>query len=328
MHRVISQTVTRRGLLKLTALAGATLLGAGAGISLTPARRAAAQGFEGFSDTLIRGFGYPEVTVSAGPDGADVPAELPAGPTVITLQAPAGYSNYLGITTVPEGLSDDELSAQGLAAGSEDLPQEGWVYHGGTNTPIEGGAATFIIDLRPGEYRWAISYYAQPAEGEEFVETMFVPRLTVTEAAATPAAGADASPAEPPSTVTLEETDGLEYIVTPDPVPAGPQIWKITNTGQHHAHHVVMVGIPETITKQQIITEFNAMLAGTPVPEEESFFPQMVGAGYAALQSGGETTWVEFDLKSGAYAVICFILDPETMRPHAADGMVTLFTVA
>lgn len=328
MDRVISQSVSRRGVLKLSALVGALLVGAGAGVATLPARRAGAQDFEGFSDTIIRTFGYPEVTVSVGPDGADVPAELPAGPTVITLQAPEGVLNYLDITTVPEGLSDEVLSEQGLAAGSGDVPQEGWVYHGGTNTPEPGGAATFIIDLRPGEYRWAISYYEAEQEGEEFVETMLVPRLTVTEASATPIAGADAPPAEPPSTVLLEETDDLQYLVSPDPVPAGPQVWKIANTGMHHHHHVVMVGIPETVTKDRIIREFNAQMAGTPVPPEESIWAEATPAGYAALQSGGETTWVEFDLAAGTYAVICFIFNPETMRPHVADGMVTVFTVA
>ncbi len=324
MHRVISRNVTRRGLLKLTALAGAMLLGAGVGIGIGPmtARKVGAQGFEGVSDELIHGFGYPEVTVTAGPDGADAPSDLAAGLTVVNLAAPEGYLTYVDIVTVPEGLSDDVLAEQGLAAGSGDVPQEGWVYHGGTNSPTPGQTTSFIIDLKPGEYRWAISFYKEYVEGEEFVETMFVPRLTVAAGEASPEAVA-----EPPSTVTLEETDGLEYIVTPDPVPTGPQLWKITNTGHHHAHHVVMIGIPESVTKQQIITEFNGMMAGTPTPPEASFWAQATPAGYAALQSGGQTTWAEFDLAPGHYAVICFIFDPETMRPHAADGMITLFSV-
>ena len=46
------------------------------------------------------------------------------------------------------------------------------------------------------------------------------------------------------------------------------------------------------------------------------------------MQSGGQTIWSEFDLDPGTYAVICFILDHETGRPHAVDGMVTVFTVA
>jgi hypothetical protein len=39
--------------------------------------------------------------------------------------------------------------------------------------------------------------------------------------------------------VTLEMTDDPEYIVSPGVVPAGPQIWKITNTRMQPNHYVV-----------------------------------------------------------------------------------------
>jgi hypothetical protein len=68
-------------------------------------------------------------------------------------------------------------------------------------------------------------------------------------------------------------------------------------------------------------------MTGTP-PADDSVFAQFVFVGYAALQSGGQTTWVEFDLAPGTYAVVCYIIDPHTFRPHALDGMVTVFTVA
>jgi len=140
--------------------------------------------------------------------------------------------------------------------------------------------------------------------------------------AASPAAGT-----EPPSTVTLEMTDEQRYIVTPDPVATGPQVWKITNTGQQHAHHVVMSRVPDGTTAEDITGEFAALIAGTP-PAEDSFFVQQVFVGYAALQSGGQTTWVEFDLSPGTYAVVCYIIDPMTGNPHVLDGMATTFTVA
>lgn len=68
-------------------------------------------------------------------------------------------------------------------------------------------------------------------------------------------------------------------------------------------------------------------MAGTP-PASEPLLAQMVGVAYAALQSGGQTTWNSWDLDPGTYAVICFIIDPATGRPHVMDGMATVFTVA
>ena len=54
---------------------------------------------------------------------------------------------------------------------------------------------------------------------------------------------------------------------------------------------------------------------------------QFVHVGYAALQSGDQTTWIELDLTPGTYAAICFIVDPHTGRPHVLDRMVTVFAV-
>lgn len=271
-----------------------------------------------FSDQIIRTLGFPEIEITVGPDGVEAPSTLEAGPYLVTLSAAEPYIGYLNFMQPPAGLSEEEMVTRAQEAGTRDLARHDWVYAGGTNTPAIGETASFIIDLRPGEYQVAASYYTEEEDVEEVYQ--LVP-LTVTELAA------DATPAaEPASTVTLEQTDDLQYIVTPDPVPAGPQIWKITNTGEMHAHHVVMMRVPDAATAKGIVSEFNSMMAGTP-PAGESVFMQGVWVGYAALQSGGWTTWAEFDLKPATYAVICFIINPDSGRPHAADGMVTVFTV-
>jgi hypothetical protein len=154
---------------------------------------------------------------------------------------------------------------------------------------------------------------------------MYLEPLTVMAADATPVA--DAALAVPHAGVVLEMTDDLEYIVTPDPIPAGPQIWEFTNTGMHSAHHVVMFRVPDGTTSDQIVTEFSAIMTGTPIAGEP-LMAQFAWVGYAALQSGGQVTWAEFDLEPATYAVICFIVDPATGRPHVLDGMATVFTAA
>ena len=150
--------------------------------------------------------------------------------------------------------------------------------------------------------------------------------LTVTKSGSS-AADTPAGAAAPPATVTLEETDGLRYVITPDPVPAGPQVWKIANTGTQHAHHAVISRVPDGVSGDQIVAEFSSLFAGTP-PAGEPFAAQFVWVSYAALQSGGQTTWIELDLEAGTYAVVCFIVDPHTGRPHVLDGMATTFSVA
>ncbi len=118
--------------------------------------------------------------------------------------------------------------------------------------------------------------------------------------------------------MTLEESDSLQYTVSGDTVPSGPQVWKIDNTGEMHAHHAVFWRIPDGVTADDIVAEFSSMMSGTP-PAGPPLISQFVHVGYAALQSGGQTTWIELDLTPGSYAVICFIIDPMTGRP-ACDG--------
>jgi len=291
---------------------------------------AAAQDIDvAFSDVKLRKLGYPEVRIHVGPDGVDAPSTLDAGFYLISFSSEGDYSGYMDIVQPPAGLDEATATELALAAGRDDLAQPGWTYVGGTNTFQKGVPVSFAVYLKPGEYSIAASYYLEDSE-----EIMKLVPLTVTDAA-TPVAGSPAaSPAASPvatnapeADVTLEMTDNLEYIVSPDVVPAGPQIWEITNTGMHHSHHVVMFGVPDGVTAEDIIAEFSALFAGTP-PAESSISASMMPAGYAALQSGGQTTWNEFDLTPGTYAVICFIIDIETGRPHLMDGMVTTFTVA
>lgn len=308
----------RRAIVTVAAIAvGLSGLVGGTGLTLAQDERIDSA----FSTEIMNSLGYPEITVAVGPDGVDAPESVEAGLHLVTLTAPEPYVAYLDIVETPDGLSEDELIFQALEAGRNDMPQEGWTYLGGTNTDNPGSAVSFIIDLEPGDYHLAASYYEPYAESE----AMSVVPFTVTESAATPGAAS-----EPPSTVYLEETDDLQYIITPQSLESGPQLWKIENTGSEMAHHVVMMRVPDGTKAPAVITEFNdmmaGMMAGTP-PAGDSIFMQSVGVGYAALQSGGETTWTEFDLEPATYAVICFILDHETGRPHAADGMVTVFTV-
>lgn len=289
---------------------------------------AAAQNMDvSFSDVKLRELGYPEVTITVGEDGVDAPSELAAGYYLITLQPTKEYSTYLDIMQPPAGLSTDEATKLALDAAANDLAQPGWGYLGGTNTFEVGVPVSFAIHLAPGEYVWAASYYQLSGEGDEIMK--LVP-LTVT-GEATPEAGtpatAEATPAGGPvADVRLEMTDDLVYMVSPDPLSTGPQIWNVTNTGTEQSHHLVMQRVPEGTTAEQILAEFGGMMAGTP-PAQDSIAANSTYVGYAALQSGGFSTYQEFDLDPGTYAVICFIIDPATGMPHVMDGMVTVFTV-
>ena len=280
-----------------------------------------------FSNTILGTLGYPEIAINVTPDGFEAPTTLAADHYLVTLSAARGQITYVDFMQPPAGLDEAEMTELALAAARDDLVQPGWGYAGGSNLGNPDVPVSFIIRLDPGEYQIAASIYA-PEQGS--AETMFLSPLTVTAAAATPTATPGAG-VEPPSTVTLEMTDDLRYVVSPDPVPAGPQVWKIANTGTELAHHVVMFRTEGDATADGIIAgfqaDFAAMASGTPFAGPPPTMAQFEWVGYAALQSGGATTYAEFDLDPATYAVICFIVDPVSQQPHFLAGMVTVFTV-
>jgi hypothetical protein len=274
-----------------------------------------------FDDSLLRALDYPEIEINVGPDGLESPASLDEGWYLITLSAAEPYVGYLDIMIPPDGLDTETMTAQALGAGRDDLALADWVYVGGTNTFDLGVPVSFAAYLRPGDYQVAASYYL-PEQGSE--EIMTLNPLTVN-----PTNNDELDPeanGAPDVAATLEMTDEFQYIVTPDVLAAGPQIWKFENTGTEHSHHVVMMKIPAGTTAQDLIGEYSSLMQGTP-PAEDSLVMQMEGAAYAALQSGGYTTYVGLDLEPGTYAVLCFIINHHTGMPHLMDGMVTVFTV-
>ena len=286
------------------------------------------EGFDpSFSNTILGTLGYPEIAITVTATGFEAPDTLAAGHYHVTLSADQGQISYVDFMQPPAGLDEAEMTELALAAARDDLVQPGWGYGGGSNLGNPDVPVSFIIRLDPGEYQIAASIYAPEQNSEE---TMFLSPLTVTEANATPAATPAVATA-PPATVTLEMTDDLRYIVSPDPVAAGPQVWEFNNTGTDQAHHVVMFRTQDGTTTESLLaglqTDMAAMMSGTPMAGPPPTMAQLTWVGYAALQSGGATTYGEFDLDAGTYAVICFIIDPATGRPHLMDGMVTVFTV-
>ncbi len=111
-----------------------------------------------FSDALIRDLGYPEITITVGPDGVDAPDTLASGYYVVTFGATGEYTGYLDFMQPPVGLDEATATRLALDAGSNDLAQPDWVYVGGSNTFELGVPVSFIIFFEPGEYQIAASY--------------------------------------------------------------------------------------------------------------------------------------------------------------------------
>jgi hypothetical protein len=175
---------------------------------------------------------------------------------------------------------------------------------------MDGGEVSFVVNLAPGEWQVAASY--QIGEGDEIM-TLYP--LTVTES--------EGPGTEPEAAATIELND-IEFILPEGDVPAGPQVYKVTNVGQQ-PRQVVLWSTPRALTVEDFEQSFASFQTGTPGPEVMS---QLVWVGYAAILSPGQTVWLELDLQPGAYAPVSYVLDAESGMPAVLLGMVGNFTVA
>ena len=286
-------------------------------------------------ESLLAGLGYPEFRITVTDEGAEAPAEVAAGRYLVVLENAAAHPVELEFVLPPRGVTLEQLMATPQPEGQEEGPPD-WFY----DATIAGGVGAFpgetvriVLDLAPaGE--WFVDVFREREDGED--------GATPESAGGTPLAGVGGGPEVLTLTVTGEATPGGEPpagatvelrdfdFALPAQVPAGRQVWGVTNVGQQ-PHHVILLRAPVPVTEAQVMEllalEFGMAGEGaTPspgLPNPEEFEE----AGFVGVLSAGRSAWVEVDLAPGSCVALCFVPDRETGMPHAAMGMVGVFTV-
>lgn len=291
---------------------GALLIGlVTAGNAIQPASAQIEQVDPAVSNTRIGSFGLPTLEATGSAEGFTfTTTEASAGKLHVVLNSTENVAVYLDFMQMPDGLDLETATEQALMMGRDDVPSEGWTYGGGSYA-FSGGSAEFIVDLTPGLWQLAASY--QP-DGSD--EVMTLTPFTVTEG--TPTAGAT----EVVPDITLELQD-VAFGLSTEAVPAGPQIWNVTNTGEQ-PRQMVLFRTERALTSEDFAKFFQDMQAGTPSAD----FLSMVWVGYTAVASPGYGTNIEFDLEPGTYTATSWVIDAETQTPALLLGMVQSFTVA
>ena len=278
-------------LLMLGLIAGATTASAQATPDATP--------------SMFDALGYPELVVTT--DGAtyDAPDSISAGRYVLTATNTGPEGTEADLVLLPKDQTIDTLIA--AVAAPEPTP---WlfdmIFAGGPILPA-GQTMRTIVDLTPGS--WVIMSTGNPTPA---------PRpMLVTESESTPAVTAD------PVAAVVAQVQ--EYaIVMPESIPAGPQVWSVENIGTQ-PHFVEVISVPEGTTIPGIMA---ALGMAEPPVDGPADLSAAVGYGGLSVVSVGLTGYVELDLEPGTYAALCFVPDREAGMPHAAMGMITVFTVA
>ena len=94
-------------------------------------------------------------------------------------------------------------------------------------------------------------------------------------------------------------------------------------------HFIFLAKGPDDLTLDDVMAILAAdATGGTPPPGVPNPETDFTFATETSVLSAGKSMWIEFDLAPGTYAAVCFFPDLETGMPHAAMGMVQVFTVA
>lgn len=299
-----SRSLSRRSALQLTGVASIGLL----------ARPQHALAQDSAADAL------PEFHVVAVEYSFDLPAETPAGWTGVTLDNQGTMEHHVALLRLRDPAMRADLEA------ALQTPEFGaiFAYADSLGGPMigPGSTASVLIDLPPGDY-FAICAIPDADGTPHYLKGQQAPFSVTGEASAGEAPAADLS-------IDMSE---MVFTGIPETVPAGAQIWKVSNIGQQ-LHEMAMVQLAEGLTVEQAMQMFGlspatATAGGEATPAMDmSGPPPFTVVPSIAPMGPGQTNYLELDLAPGTYIAVCFIPDMATGVPHAMMGMTASFTVA
>lgn len=252
--------------------------------------------------------GAAAITIEITADAIVAPAEVPAGPTLVTQVNATDEDAHLFILRIPDELSDEDVAT---AMSSEETPDWFWtatVVGNPDRAAPGGGTAVALVDIAPGRY--AVMDPTHPRLPAAFVAT---------------GAGSPMPTVEADVRAEMFEM-GFEM---PTEIAAGPLVWEVANTGGT-LHEIAIIPVPDGATAQDVLAAIGPAWEGTPIPAELgaewATWDGIPVAGVGVTSPGGRVV-AQIDLDPGTYVAVCFFPTPDFV-PHVMLGMTRIFTVA
>jgi hypothetical protein len=263
---------------------------------------------------MLSALGLPQIDlVATDTDITGAPSEVTAGRYLVTLDNRTADQQIQVDFVVPPAEVSQEQAWTDLTAESEE--PFAWFYNaiwaGGPNAAV-GQTDGVVVELAAGAWMLTVDRSAAtevpPKDAYSALQVTGELPLAREIAGAVP--------------VNLKEFT-FEFPAT---MMAGPQIWKVTNTGKQ-PHFLDLVGVPPGTTFEQGMEFISSYFTGTPAAS--ILTAEDLRDIYSAPSiSSGQSQWIQVNLEPGTYAVACFIPDQDTGAPHALMGMIQVFTVS
>ncbi len=243
------------------------------------------------------------LTIIARDFAYDLPAQIEAGLTTITLKNEGAEPHHAQFARVNDDVSDEQMMAalqQGVEAA---MPLV--TFPGGPAVVPPGKSTEVTIDLTPGRY--IVLCLVPGHDGAPHVAKGMIAMTKVVASTARPA-----TPPKSDLTITMQDFS----FTMPETLKAGPQVWQIVNKGPQ-PHEIALIKLAEGKTIDDVMDWMHHPMG--PPPYEDA-------GGMQGLTAGG-TGYFHVDLKPGVYVALCHIPDPHTGKAHEELGMVKMFTV-
>lgn len=244
-----------------------------------------------------------QLTIVAKDFAYELPAQIDAGLTTITLKNEGAEPHHAQFARVNDDVSNEQIMAALQQGPDAALPLV--TLPGGPAVIPPGQSTEVTIDLTPGRY--IVLCLVPSHDGVPHAAKGMVSMAEVVERGGRAAAAPQAD-----LTVTLHDFS----FDLPEQIKAGQQVWKVVNQGPQ-PHEIALIKLADGKTMDDVMAWM-----GDPMGP-----PPFADAGGMQGLSAGSTGYFHVDLTPGAYVALCHIPDPHTGKAHEELGMVKPFVV-
>jgi len=239
-----------------------------------------------------------------GKFGLTAPKSVKAGLVEISLKAPPGkVSHDVQLVKVEGNHSVEEVLA---FIAKEGAPTPKWLFAAGGVGQTKGGeTGSATQELGPGKYYILDTGEPEGENVKSYAEQGATATLEVT---------GESSKAELPTSDA--KITAKDYTFTTSGLKAGKNTIQFDNAGKE-LHHAIAFPYKKGTTLAAVKKAFTS--DGPPSGPPPVDFENVSST---AVLEGGTKQVTQLDLKSGKYALVCFVSDRRGGPPHVAKGMI------